>query len=253
MSLGATSKSGWAALLLGACVLLSAGSAAADTIPLDPRAGVAGGGLSTPIFGTTFTFVLQLCGQEGSPAECTSGPFTNPQAVFAGQNLSAVPWTNITVTLNLPNPLAVAQAFTCEGGTLFTMTDCPAILPVGTTSVTFSLSKGTGTGIGCFDPLDSDPANTQCLINSIAVLTTPGSTDPYYNPNVTECPEDPREVCGPSHFVIAVGFSGDVWPQGSIPTGGTAVVPEPSTMALMLAGLGTLALRTRRKRPNARG
>jgi len=236
-------------LALVALVVVFAGSALADGIPLDPRAGVAGGGTSTPIFTTSFTFILQLCGQPGSPAECgPSGPFNNPQAVFAGLNLSGVPWENITITLNLPNPLATAQAFSCSGGTLFLLSNCPAILPAGTTSVTFTLTKGGGTGIGCFNTGDL-AADTQCLINSINALNPP-SNDPFYQANsaTAVCAENPLQVCGPAHFVIGVGFDNDVWPEQSIPTGGTASVPEPGTMALVLAGVGPLVLAMRRKR-----
>jgi len=238
--------------LVAMVLLISVGSALADHIPLDPRAGVAGGGLSTPITTTTFTFVLQLCGLPGSPPECTTGPFTNPQAVFSGVNLTGIPWDQIMITLNLPNPLATAQAFTCSGGALFSITDCPAILPAGTTSVTFTLSKGTGTGIGCYTGTNPE-SDFQCLINSINALNPP-SNQPFYQPDSESapCAENPLQVCGPAHFVIGVGFDNDVWPEGSIPTGGTAVVPEPGTLALVLASLGPLIFAARRKRFNPR-
>jgi hypothetical protein len=242
MTKGRITKSGNAALL-GAVVLLSAGVAFANII--DPSAGVAGGGRSTEIFSTNFSFIFTPCTGPATPSECAA--FTNPQAVFAGENDSGVPWAHLTLTLDFP-ALSSPQSFSCFGGTFFTLNNCPQTIPDGATSVTFTFFKGSGTGIGCWDALGSDPTNpaddsadVNCLINSI---TTKG-TGVFDNPSDTSCPNNPNEVCGPSHFVIGVGFNQDSWPEGSIPTNGTGIASEPGFLSLCLAGLGAAMVRYR--------
>ncbi len=247
-------------LLVGALIFLCAGLVLADSVPTDPSAGAGGGGLSTEIFFPAFTFNLELCGRLTSPPECTSppGPFTNPQAVFAGDNDSGVPWDSLTLTLNFP-ALASEQILSCFGGTLFSSSDCPKNLPAESNSVTFKLfgvGPGMGTGIGCFDPKDNDPndPNGDFQANLNCILNTPNLSD-NFSDECLENGDDDEEDCAPtapSHFVIAVGFNNpgtttrNPWPPGSIPTGGSgaANVPEPGTMALVLTGMGALVARS---------
>jgi hypothetical protein len=253
MTKGRITKSGNAALL-GAVVILSAGVAFANII--DPSAGVAGGGRSTEIFSTNFSFDLTPCTGPATPSECAA--FTNPQAVFAGENDSGVPWAHLTLTLDFL-ALGSAQSFSCFGGTFFTLNNCPQTIPKGATSVTFTFFKGSGTGIGCWDALTglgSDPANPaddsadlNCLINNASAFETGGFFDDTKD---KICADDAKEVCGPSHFVIGVGFNvgpnPDHWPDGSIPTNGTGIASEPGFLSLCLAGLGAAMVRYRHLR-----
>ena len=135
---------------------------------------------------------------------------------------------------------------------LFSYSDCPKILAAGASSVTFTFYKGvTGTGIGCYDfadPGDGGPGakkgpNAECLHYTQEVLD--GQIPVGYE---DICPrKDADDVCASAHFLIAVGFGGNNWPGGSLPSGGggQAISPEPGTLALILTGVGALAARRR--------
>jgi hypothetical protein len=218
--------------------LLMAGAAWAGTIPPDGNVGVRGGVGSTEIFTSNFSFNLTDCTPNSGnlntddcqQALAAFGSF--PQGAFAGDNDSGLPIDQLTLTLNfaaLPGP----ESLVCDGGSFFSVNNCAQqILSTGATSATFKFSKGTGTGIGCFDFLDSRGDN-----ESNADCAATGGWGRL----------GPRRNLPSPHFVIAVGFGGTSTFFPTLPTtsGGIGATPEPCTMALFFTGLGAMAARKR--------
>jgi hypothetical protein len=243
-------------LFASCCVLLAANCAPASTLPPDGNVGIAGGGKSQEIFNTNFNFTMINCIQNPNDPECiaaTQAFGSTPQGVFAGDNDSGEPIGTLTLTLNF-SPLQSAESLNCYGGVLFLLNNCPKVMSAGATSVTFTFFKGvTGTGIGCYDFADPGDGGA-----NPPPTPSPNGACRYYTQEVLDgripygyediCPQiDADDVCASAHFLIAVGFGGNNWPQGSVPMGGGGqeISPEPGTMALILTGLGALAARRR--------
>jgi hypothetical protein len=221
--------------------------ALADGVPPDGAVGTARGGKSTPItsLNTTFTFV-PCAGATGDVAfDCSLfGPNT-PQEIFAGINETGYAWNSLSISLTGLTPTDISVG--CDGGTQFSINNCPITIP-DSGSVVVSFLQGTGTGIGCFNsdlahPL-LDAANQACLANSAAIAlgnSQNGTSNPYYNPPLTGGCNPPSffppgVVCGDAEFVIGVGINGLPFNPDFLPAGGTLIANSPEPQTILLVG-----------------
>jgi hypothetical protein len=236
----------WAGVL--SLLLLCGGSSFAQVVPDDGAVGTRTGHHSDPVTSLTQNLMFSLCkGSTGVvAAECALVP--GAQEVFGGLNETGQAWNSLSIELAGLNP-NTDHTVGCDGGTLFTLNNCPITISGSTVTVTFL--QGSGTGIGCFGV--GNPDNGACLVNSVSAFANNLNKSNPVLPwdNLFGCSSPvPGSVCGSDDFLIFVGIDGKLF--NTIPSQDFTLIanspeiastPEPSTLVLFgSAVLGMLLL-----------
>jgi hypothetical protein len=245
--------------MVGLLIFMAASSLAlADSTPPDGKVSVAGGGISYPLtsFTTSIpTSAITTCPSTGTlPTDCTLFGTQTPQYVLGLINETGYASSILDITLNFSSFSEGEQVVNCDGGSVFQYNNCGTGLPLssgGTVAIDFS--QGDGTGIGCYDTSTeaNTAANAACEANNAAAAASGSAYQTVIpfpgNSPLSPCPTTPAPgvigagataVCGPAEFVIGFGTDGDLFPADATITGVTVtIVPEPSSLLLLLAGL----------------
>ena len=221
------------AVVLTLSLLFASVSHAQTALPPDGASSAKSGGKSTPIYSLTTPLTFSPCaGATGDVLfDCNLFP-GGAQEIFAGVNDSSQPWNRLSVTLGGYNS-KTDPVVTCSGGTIFS--SCVPIISGST--VTFSFTQGTGTGIECNTSGKNGQSCEAYSYNALVYdFENPGSTPLPYDWKTCPGPV-PGAVCGPDEFVIAIGNNGTqadffITPLSSV---GTLVAntPEPGTFGLV--------------------
>src|SRR5271167_1180215 len=138
----------------------------ADGIPPDGATGMKNGSSSTPITSLNQAITFTNCPAITDKSNLTLWNecfvlFNNAQAVFDGINETGQALHSLSISFSGFGALDTIVG--CEANSFFSINNCPVTIVGG--SATVNYLQGTGTGIGCINPVNpEDPMNATCIV-----------------------------------------------------------------------------------------